>query len=49
MKEPGEERRLLAAAGPRLQNLIIAALETCCRRGELLRLSGATSTWSAGS
>jgi integrase len=38
LKEPGEERRLLAAAGPRLQNLIIAALETCCRRGELLSL-----------
>lgn len=36
--EPGEERRLLAAAGPRLQNLIIAAIETCCRRGELLNL-----------
>jgi integrase len=36
--EPGEEPRLLAAAGPRLQNLIIAAIETCCRRGELLNL-----------
>jgi integrase len=36
--EAGEERRLLAAAGPRLQNLIIAAIETCCRRGELLNL-----------
>lgn len=38
MIERGEERRLLAAAGPRLQNLIIAALDTCCRRGELLSL-----------
>lgn len=38
LKEPGDERRLLAAASPRLQNLIIAALETCCRRGELLSL-----------
>jgi integrase len=38
LKEAGEERRLLAAAGPRLQNIIIAALETCCRRGELLSL-----------
>ena len=38
LKEPGEERRLLAAAGPRLQNVIIAAIETCCRRGELLSL-----------
>jgi integrase len=36
--EAGEERRLLAAAGPRLQNVIIAALDTCCRRGELLSL-----------
>lgn len=38
LKEPGEERRLLALAGPRLQNLIIAAIETACRRGELLSL-----------
>ena len=35
---PGEERRLLAAASPRLQNLIIAALESACRCGELLSL-----------
>jgi hypothetical protein len=34
----GEERRLLAVAPSRLQRLIIAALETCCRRGELLAL-----------
>jgi len=38
LQEPGEERRLLASASPRLQNLIVAALETCCRRGELLSL-----------
>jgi integrase len=38
LTDPGEERRLLAAAGPRLQNLILAAVETCCRRGELLSL-----------
>jgi integrase len=38
---PGEERRLLAVAGVRLQNLIIAALETACRRGELLALTWA--------
>jgi integrase len=38
LKDAGQERRLLASAGPRLQNLIIAALETCCRRGELLSL-----------
>jgi integrase len=41
LKEPGEERRLLAAAGIRLQWLIIAALETGCRRGELLSLQWA--------
>jgi integrase len=35
---PGEERRLLAAANPWLQRLIIAAIETGCRRGELLSL-----------
>jgi integrase len=36
--QPGEERRLLAAASPWLQRLIIAALETGARRGELLAL-----------
>jgi integrase len=36
--EPREEDRLLAAAGPHLQRLIVAALETCCRLGELLSL-----------
>jgi integrase len=36
--EPGEEDKLLAAAGPHLQHLIVAALETCCRLGELLSL-----------
>jgi integrase len=34
----GEERRLLAAANPHLQALIVAALETGCRVGELLAL-----------
>jgi integrase len=38
LTEPGDERRLLAVAGQRLQWLIIAALETGCRRGELLSL-----------
>jgi len=33
-----DEARLLQAAGPRLQRLIIAALETGCRQGELLSL-----------
>jgi integrase len=35
---PGEEQSLLRAAGPWLQRLILAALETGCRRGELLSL-----------
>lgn len=38
---PGDEQRLLAAAGPRLQGVIIAALETACRRGEILALTWA--------
>lgn len=41
LTEPGEERRLLDAAGKRLQSVIIAALETGCRRGELLSLQWA--------
>ena len=36
--EPGEEEALIAAANPRLQALIIAALETGMRLGELLLL-----------
>ncbi len=36
--EHGEEERLLRTAGSHLQALIIAALETCCREGELLSL-----------
>jgi integrase len=35
---PDEEERLLAAAPRRLQSLIIAALESLCRVGELLKL-----------
>ena len=38
IKTPGEERRLMAAASPWLQRLIIGAVETGCRRGELLSL-----------
>jgi integrase len=34
----GEERRLLQVSAPRLQRLILGALETCCRQGELLAL-----------
>jgi integrase len=36
VQTPGDERRLLGAAGARLQRVIVAAIETCCRRGELL-------------
>ena len=36
--EPGEEERLLVEASPHLRALIVAALETCCRQGELLSL-----------
>jgi integrase len=38
VKEPGEQRRLLAAANPHLQALITATLETGRRVGELLSL-----------
>jgi integrase len=36
--ELGEEERLLRSAEPHLHALIVAALETCCREGELLTL-----------
>ena len=35
---PDEETQILVVAAPRLYRLIVAALETGCRRGELLRL-----------
>ena len=38
IEREGEERRLLAVANPALQRLIIGALETGMRRGELLSL-----------
>jgi len=41
VKEPGEERRLLAHATSWLQRLIIAALETGCGRGEPLSFTWA--------
>ncbi|MGE3511920.1 MAG: site-specific integrase [Vicinamibacterales bacterium] len=41
VKLAGEERRLMEKASPWLQRLIIAALETGCRRGELLSLTWA--------
>jgi integrase len=37
--EPGEEDALLVHAGPRLRGLIVAALSTGCRLGELLTLT----------
>ena len=36
--QPGEEAALLRAASPHLYRLVVAALETGCRRGELLSL-----------
>jgi hypothetical protein len=41
--QPGEEDKLLRSAKPHLQALIIAALETCGRQGEVATCSGATS------
>jgi integrase len=41
VSQEGEEKRLLKAANPWLQRLIIAAIETACRRGELLGLQWA--------
>ena len=46
--QPGEDVQLLAAATPRLQRLIIAALETACRRGELLALQWQDVSLSRG-
>ena len=43
--ELGEEERLLAEASPHLTSLIIAALETCCRQGELLSLQWGQVKW----
>jgi integrase len=44
---PAEEQRLLAVAGVRLQWLIIAAIETGCRAGELLALQWADVSMDA--
>jgi integrase len=46
--EPGEEEKLLAAAEPHLQAVIIAALETCCRQGEVLTLRWADVSLARG-
>ena len=43
--ELGEEERLLAEASPHLRALIVAALETCCRQGELLSLQRRQVQW----
>ena len=48
LKTPGEERRLLEKATSWLYRLIIAALETGCRRGELLSLTWADVSMSRG-
>jgi integrase len=48
LKTPGEERRLLEKAGAWLQRLIIAALETGMRRGELLSLQWTDVSLSRG-
>lgn len=44
----GEETALLAQAGPHLQALIVAALETGCRVGELLSLQWRDVEWRTG-
>jgi integrase len=36
--EPGERERLIAACSPHLRVVVEVALETCCRKGELLSL-----------
>ena len=41
----GEQERLFAAANPHLQALIVAALETACRVGELLSLQWHQVRW----
>ncbi len=43
--ESGEEERLLAACSPHLRSLLVAALETCCRIGELLSLQWRQVRW----
>lgn len=45
---PAEEPSMLAVAGDHLKDLIIAALETCCREGELLGLQWRDVSLSRG-
>jgi integrase len=42
---PGEQERVFSAANPHLQALIVAALETACRIGELLSLQWRQVRW----
>ncbi len=44
-EQQGEQERIFAAANPHLQALIIAALETACRVGELLSLQWRQVRW----
>ena len=46
--DEGDEDKLIAAAGPRTQAIIIAALETGCRVGELLSLQWGQVRWIEG-
>jgi integrase len=46
--EGDEEERLLASAHPRLQRLIVAAIESGCRQGELLALTWADVSLERG-
>ena len=46
--EQGEEPKLLAACGPHLGALVEAALETCCRSGELLSMQFRQIEWERG-
>ncbi len=43
--EGDEATRLLAACGSHLHDLVVAALETCCRKGELLSLQWNQVQW----
>jgi len=46
--DEGDEDKLIAVAGPRTQAIIIAALETGCRIGELLSLQWGQVRWTEG-
>jgi integrase len=46
--DDGDEDKLIAAAGSRTQAIIIAALETGCRIGELLSLQWGQVRWAEG-